>query len=103
MTRGKAINLVRKYRAYIEKEGVPVIKVMMFGSQVNGTAHEWSDIDTCVVSSSFGKDLHAERVKLMHMGLEVSDLIEPHPYTPKQLEDPYDPLAAEIRKTGITV
>lgn len=103
MSKQEAVKLVKRYRKCIEAEGVLVSKAILFGSQAKGTSNEWSDVDICIVSPSFGKDLHAERVKLMHLRYSVSDLIEPHPYTQEQLEDPYDPLAAEIRNTGVVV
>jgi len=101
MTKKTIYNLIHKYRANLEKEGIPVTKVILFGSQAKGTAHKWSDIDVCVVSPLFGKDRHSERVMLMNQRLDTT--IEPHPYSPDELLDPYDPLATEIRNTGVAV
>lgn len=39
----------------------------------------------------------------MHLTHAPYEMIEPHPYSPQGLQDKYDPLATEIRNTGITV
>lgn len=103
MTIQRAKAIVRKYIAIVKKHHIPVESVYIFGSQVKRTAHPWSDIDTCVVSEVFGKDRHSERVALMHLTDRETQDIEPHPFHPKDLEDKYDPLAAEIRRFGVKV
>lgn len=103
MTKRLIYKLIRDYRTYLENNGIPVSQVVLFGSQVKGTTHKGSDIDVCIVSPIFGHDHHNERVMLMNHGLNVSTLIEPHPYSPGELEDPYDPLANEIRQTGVVI
>ena len=75
--------------------------MFVFGSVIKGTTHRGSDIDTCVVSPVFGKDRQKERILLMNLREGISDLIEPHPYSEKDLQNPYDPLSCQIRQTGI--
>lgn len=94
---------VQKYQKILRQAHIPVEKVIIFGSQTKGTAKPWSDIDVCVVSSIFGKDRHDERVRLMHLTSPINLNIEPHPYNPADLMDKWDPLAAEIRKYGLTI
>ncbi len=94
---------INRFLSNLEKAGLPVDSLIVFGSQVKGTAKKWSDIDVCVVSKRFGKDRHDERIFLMQQIDDNSLDIEPHPYHPKDLLDKWDPLAAEIRKYGITV
>ncbi len=103
MTIQKATSIVLKYIATVRKHQIPVDAVYIFGSQVKQTAHTWSDIDTCVVSKVFGKDRHTERVALMHLTNDETRDIEPHPFSPEDFADKYDPLASEIRKYGIRV
>lgn len=98
------IDTVRQYGILLRQAGIPFVRLIVFGSQAKGHARSWSDIDVCVVSNMFGKDRHTERVKLMHLRRSDRLLdIEPHPFHPKDLEDQYDPLAAEIRRYGIQV
>jgi len=93
-------NLIKKYRTVLERSGIPVNQMILFGSYARGTSKPWSDVDVCVVSSIFGKNAYDEMVRLKHLTGSVEDMIEPHPYNEKDLADPWDPLAAEIRKYG---
>lgn len=94
---------ITTYRRSIQTLGIPVKKMILFGSYAKGTAKPWSDVDVCVVSDQFGKDYHAELVSLLHLTSSIDAVIEPHPFHPKDLEDPLDPLAHEIRTTGKVV
>ena len=92
--------LIKKYRKVLINSGIPVKQMILFGSHAKGTAKPWSDVDVCVVSPIFGRDSYDEMVRLKHLTGEVEDMIEPHPYHPKDLNDPFDPLAFEIRTHG---
>lgn len=94
---------VKRYEARVRAAGIPVEKMIVFGSQAKGSAKPWSDVDVCVVSKAFGADRHTERVALMHLQNDDTMDIEPHPYSPSDLFDQWDPLAHEIRTYGITV
>lgn len=96
-------NLIRKYREVLKREGIPVEKIILFGSYAKKKAKPWSDVDLCVVSKLFGKDSYDEMVRLKKLTSEIDPMIEPHPYHPNDLADPYDPLAYEILHTGVAV
>lgn len=93
-------NLIRKYKKVLEKHGIPIDRMILFGSYAIGCPKPWSDVDICVVSKIFGKNGYDEMVRLMKLTSEVDDMIEPHPYNPGDLLDPYDSLAMEIRRSG---
>ena len=93
-------NLIKAYKNILEKNGVEVEKIILFGSYAKGTAKPWSDLDLCVVSKSFGKDYENELSLLNRLTIRVDPMIEPHPYNPEDLVDYYDSLAYEINKTG---
>lgn len=93
-------NLIKKYRAVLVGVGIPIEQVILFGSYAKGTAKPWSDLDICIVSPVFGKNSYDDRVRLAKLTLGVDTMIEPHPYHPRDLANPYDPLAAEIRRDG---
>lgn len=95
--------LIRNYKEKLEHEGIPVEKIILFGSYAKGRPKPWSDLDLCVVSNIFGKDYYEEMVRLKKMTLSVEPMIEPHPYHPQDLNDPSDPLAFEILRTGRTI
>ncbi len=96
-------NLIKKYRRVLIKAGIPVEKMILFGSYAKGTAKPWSDIDVCVISSTFGKNPYNERVKLLNLTGSVEAMIEPHPFNPDDLTDPWNSLASEIRAYGKTI
>lgn len=93
-------NLIKKYRLVLKKAGITVEKMILFGSYAKGTAKPWSDVDVCVVSPDFGKDLYEERVRLIKLTGSVESMIEPHPFYPSDLIDPWNSLALEIRTYG---
>ncbi len=94
---------LNKFREVLSNKGIPVEKMILFGSYAKGKAKAWSDLDVCVVSKTFGKDPHDELVMLLKLMPDTDIEIEPHPYHPKDLKDRWDPLAAEIRKYGIVI
>lgn len=91
------------YKKKLIDKKIKFESVILFGSQAKGTAKPASDIDLCIVSANFGKNRYDERVKLMKMTNAGTINIEPHPYNPLDLANPWDPLAAEIKKYGIAV
>jgi len=103
MNKIMAIKIAKQYAVHVKKAGIPVKKVYVFGSYISGKAHIGSDIDICVVSSIFGKDRLKERVMLMNIRSENDGLIEPHPFSPEDFLNPYDPLAYQIKNHGLLV
>lgn len=91
------------YIALLERERIHIKKAIVFGSYAKGRVKPWSDIDLCLVSDQFGKDIFEEGVKVSRLARQVEPLIEPHAYHPADLKEKYNPLAAEIRKHGIVV
>lgn len=99
----KYIELIKLYVQKLNNDGVPVDAAFIFGSTSRGTRNKWSDIDTCIVSKKFGDDRLSNRVLLMKEASSISDLIEPHPMSPEDFEDKYNPLASEVKKWGVRV
>lgn len=70
----------------IEEHFAPV-HFLLFGSRINGTPHEWSDIDSIVVSRRFADTRFIKRA------YQFKSLIRPHVgmtalcYTPEEFED----------------
>lgn len=92
---------VNKYITSVKEQGIPVSGVYIFGSYAKGTADIYSDIDVCVISKKFGFDRQKERVLLMNIRSDRDDLIEPHPFSPEDFSNPFDPLASQIKKQGL--
>ena len=74
--------------------------VYLYGSQSQGAATEWSDIDVAVVSPAFMPDLFQERVMLLRLAAQVDDRIEPTPFRPQDFISS-DPLVSQICRTGV--
>ena len=96
-------NLLKKYRKVLEDQHLTIDKLILFGSFAKNTHHIASDLDVCVVSKEFGKDAFGEMIMLAKYAATVDSLIEPHPYSPEDLADQWDPQANEIRKYGIVI
>lgn len=93
-----ALVKAQKFINRVRDSGIFVSTASVFGSWAKGTAHKESDIDVCVVSPSFGKDYIEEMVSLRKISLTVDSRIEPIPFTPADLADPYSTLSSQIRK-----
>jgi predicted nucleotidyltransferase len=52
-TRRQITTLIRRYIAALEARGIPVERVILFGSHASGHPDEWSDIDIAVISPKF--------------------------------------------------
>ncbi len=99
----KILQKIKAYRSLIEKTGTKVQEIYVFGSQAKGRAKSWSDIDVGIISPSFGNDRQEERVSLMILSNKIDPAIEPHPFSPKDFNDRFYPLAQEIKRYGIKI
>ena len=59
-TRTDLIVAIRRYAEELERLGVPVERIILYGSHQRGEAHEDSDIDIAVFSEAFGPPDHRE-------------------------------------------
>src|SRR5882724_13071716 len=67
--------LIRRYAAALEARGIPVERVILFGSHAAGHAQEWSDIDIAVISPKFDAFSLLERYE--QLGLANRELQAP--------------------------
>ncbi|MDZ7310500.1 MAG: nucleotidyltransferase domain-containing protein [candidate division KSB1 bacterium] len=75
----------------------------IFGSQVGGRRHHWSDIDVCVVSSNFGP--RNDGISYLWRALRPQDVkagIEPVGFHPDEFTDDI-PLVHEIIQHGVRI
>lgn len=96
------INIVRNYGRVVAQT-FPVQEVIVFGSYAKGAMHPDSDIDVCIVSPKFGKDLFEESIILDRLTDDIDIRIEAHPMNQELLSNKYDTLASEIRNHGIAI
>lgn len=97
----KAIeNKALRFAKFVESRGVPIEKVIIFGSYAKKKAKRGSDIDLCLVSPKFGKDTIAELQFLLKQRRQIDSRIEPIPVSSKDYQKTATPLIFEVKKFG---
>ena len=87
----------------LREGGLPVDKLVLFGSYARNTQRTGSDIDVAVISPNFGYDLIDEMQFLFKQRRNIDALIEPYPLSPDEFEKDFSPIVSEIRKYGMLV
>jgi predicted nucleotidyltransferase len=104
-TRRQITTLIHRYVAALEARGIPVERVILFGSHAAGHPQEWSDIDIAVISPKFEALSPLERYE--HLGLANRELKAPLDvvgFSPLQVAQcEQGSLLAEILRTGVTI
>ena len=103
MSREKAIEIARQFANRVYEEIDRDAKVFLFGSAARDEAHSSSDIDIAVVSAAFGFDVVENRVRLLMIGYDLAEGVEPHPILLKEWDKNQSFLASEIQREGILV
>jgi predicted nucleotidyltransferase len=78
--------IVNRYRAQLEKMGIRPARILVYGSQAQGTAREGSDIDLIVISGDWNKYNQRERLELL--GIASARILEPvqaQGFTPNEI------------------
>jgi hypothetical protein len=79
--------IVRKYLSNLRQQGLPVTCGILFGSQAQGSADKWSDIDLLVVSPRFDEIKHRSDINfLWHVAARTDSRIEPIPVGQRQFQ-----------------
>ncbi len=99
------VKSAQKYLRAVNKSGIPVSFGVVFGSQVNGTAHKWSDIDLLVISPRFDGEIKHKDVALLWRTIVATDSrIEPIAVGERQWEEDDSSAIIEIaRREGKTI
>lgn len=102
MVEREIVEKVIEFANELKRQGIKVAKVILYGSRVSGTAHEYSDIDIAIVSPDFGENRYEEGARLFEIACKIDPLIEPVPISLESYEnDTWIPLIYEIRKNGV--
>ena len=103
LTRNAAIKTVKNYAKEINKTGVNLRKVILFGSFAKGTQHEWSDIDVALVADDFTGVGILDTPRFSRINLQAPYIrIEPITYPTDYFRES-DPFIEEIINTGIEI
>jgi predicted nucleotidyltransferase len=79
--------IVKRYRIQLKKMGIRATRVLLYGSQASGTAHEGSDIDLIVISGDWEKYNRRQRLELL--GIAAARILEPvqaQGFTPQEIK-----------------
>jgi len=89
-------HIAKKYVDVVRQEYDP-LRVILFGSYVNGNPHEYSDIDIAVIFKDYKGNWDDTWTRLFKFIWQVDLNIEPH-----MLDDDYDPsgFLEHVYKTG---
>jgi predicted nucleotidyltransferase len=96
LDKNAAVNTAVRYAEAVSREFSPAA-VILFGSYVNGTPDEDSDIDIGVLFNGFSGDWRKAKSRLWNIAYDVSWDIEPH-----LLDTAHDPsgFAKHVLATG---
>ncbi|MBU4370222.1 nucleotidyltransferase domain-containing protein [Patescibacteria group bacterium] len=100
----KVNRIIQDYiRRLAAEDKLPIDRVILFGSQVKGNTHKWSDIDVCIISPKFKDTIKAiEYLLIRRKDEEVRSGLEPIGFSPRDFLRG-NSLVQEIKKTGVTV
>ncbi len=95
--------IVLRYIGELDKLGIEVSQIILYGSYAKGKAMEYSDIDVAVISPAFTKlDIFERQEILSRAHHKFNVPLEPIGLTPRQLKKNQG-LAREIVENGITI
>ena len=98
MDKKQAVEIAQKYADVVTKEFSPK-QILLFGSYLYGTPHEWSDIDVAVIYDKYtGPGTWWDGAsRLSSLCWDVDTTIEPHLM---ELDDDPWGLAHKVQKIG---
>ena len=99
LDKATVIDTVERYADLVKKELSPA-SIVLYGSYVNGTPHEDSDIDVAIISQDLQGEWE-ERLAFMKMRRGIDLRIEPHPISIEDYETNATSLVNEIKQHGI--
>jgi uncharacterized protein len=87
-SRSQINKLIERYREELQRSGIHVTRVYLYGSYAQGTEHEGSDIDLVIISPDFVEMNLRERLEML--GLAAARILEPiqaYAFTPYELKN----------------
>lgn len=104
MATSEVIELLRKYVALLNMEGISVYKAYLFGSYSTNTATEFSDIDVMIVSNSYEEPDDKVIGKAWKLTRKIDSKIEPFLIGLNKFnDDSSSPFLSIIKTKGIVI
>lgn len=95
--------IVSQYAMELEKQGILVSQIILYGSYAKGKPKDYSDIDIAVVSPSFKRlDIFERQEVLCRAHHNLGEPLEPIGLMPEQLMKKTG-FAREIAESGVVV
>jgi uncharacterized protein len=93
------LTAIQAYISALKGQGIDVERAVVFGSQANGHAHTWSDIDLIVVSPMFDDMRDRSGINILwRIAARVDSRIEPIPCGSRQWRDDDSSAVIEIAR-----
>jgi predicted nucleotidyltransferase len=93
------LKIIKRYVGELEKNGIKISEVFIFGSRAKGVVHHESDIDIALISDAFTGDRFEDRRRIVPLRRRIDSRIEPIPFRPEDFNDG-GMLVEEIKSTG---
>jgi len=104
MVEDAIIATIKDYLASLPAFGIHACCAVLFGSYVQGSADEWSDIDLIVIAPEFDGSREISLVKALWQATVTDSRIEPIPCGQQELEaDGSRPILEIARREGIII
>ncbi|MCX6270623.1 MAG: nucleotidyltransferase domain-containing protein [Bacteroidetes bacterium] len=101
VTQQTAVNTVKSFASELQRSGLQLKKVILFGSYAKNTQNEDSDIDVALVADDF-TGLGIIDIRMFVKTLKNYVLIQPRTFSSDYFNQG-DPFIEEIIKTGIEI
>jgi len=103
MSRAEAKKIVVKYANKLKAKKIPFSAIYLFGSYAIGKPKKWSDIDVAIITEKIKRNRDKNILELWRAREGIDNRIEPHSFTSEDFKDYWNPMAHEIKKTGIKI
>jgi predicted nucleotidyltransferase len=105
MVEKAVVESIQRYPSVLNEQRVPAAFCVLYGSQVDGTFGEWSDMDLLVVSSRFDQERSREEwANLLFFSKSSGSRIEPTPCGEIEWrEDDSNLIIEAARREGVVV
>lgn len=79
--------IIRRFRAELEKMGIHIERVMLYGSQASESAQDGSDIDLIIISPDFAPINQRERLEMLGVAsARILESVQANGFTPQEIE-----------------
>ena len=103
MDKAAVLRIIKQFKKELEKQGLRVDRLVLYGSWATGKAEEGSDIDVVVVSPDFAGKGYWDRIRILSNAIyEIFEPIEAVALTPEEW-DRGDSTVVEYARSGETI